>query len=168
MDVYPNLQGRLGDLDWKMKRVIRRALLPCFFLALSWPALSDSLSYEQAFTSKVIKFANHNRLNRDRLHKDVHHNCYILVTIDTVIRRDGSVKSVSVVNSSSVPVVDRYFQYVIEQAAPFQALANHYDPVPEEIIVTHEFRLDVMLWSQGVSATRECDKLKFPAKKDDE
>jgi len=69
-------------------------------------------------------------------------------------------KDVSIMKSSSVPVVDRYFRYVIEQAAPFQPLANHYDPVPEEITVTQEFRLDAGLWKDGISSTRPCDELK--------
>jgi len=129
-------------------------------LALTGPAYSDPLMYQQEFTKEVVEFANLNRLNIARLNREVHADCYIPVTIATVIIRDGSVKAVSIVKSSSVPVVDRYFRYIIEQAAPYQPLANHYDPAPEEITVTHEFRLDVRLWSDGISSTRACDELK--------
>jgi len=99
-------------------------------------------------------------LHIERLHRDVHADCYIPVIIATIILSDGSVKDVSIVKSSSVPIVDRYFRYIIEQAAPYQPLANHYDPVPERITVTQEFKLDVRLWSDGVSSTRSCEELK--------
>ena len=61
--------------------------------------------------------------------------------------------------SSSVPVVDRYFAYVIERAAPYPALANHYDPVPDEVTITQEFRLDVRLWNDGINASGSCERL---------
>ena len=137
---------------------------PTFLLAslvLTWtgPAYSDALTYQQEFTKEVAEFANLNRLRIARLNRDVHADCYIPVTLATVILSDGSVKDVSIVKSSSVPVVDKYFRYVIEQAAPYQPLANHYDPVPEEITVTQEFRLDVRLWSDGIGSTRPCERL---------
>jgi hypothetical protein len=142
-----------------MSKAMRRFFSASLVLALTGSAFSDPLIYQRAFTQEVYEFANLNRLNISRLHRDVHADCFILVTIATVILSDGSVKGVSVVKSSSVPVVDRYFRYIIEQAAPFQPLANHYDPIPEEITVTQEFRLDVMLWTDGISATRPCDEL---------
>ena len=129
-------------------------------LTLAGSAFSDPLIYRQEFVKEVYKFANLNRLQTSRLHRDVHADCFILVTIATVIRSDGSVKDVSIVKSSSVPIVDRYFRYVIEQAAPFQPFARHYDPVPEEITITQEYRLDVMLWTDGVRATRPCEEVK--------
>ena len=128
-------------------------------LALTGSVHSDPLMYQQEFTKKVAEFASLNRLNIERLHRDVHADCYIPVIIATIILSDGSVEDVSIVKSSSVPIVDRYFRYIIEQVAPFQSLANHYDPVPEEITVTQEFRLDVRLWSDGISSTRACDEL---------
>jgi hypothetical protein len=139
---------------------IRRLFFAGLMLALTGSAYSDPLMYQQEFTKEVVEFANLNRLNIARLNREVHADCYIPVTIATVIIRDGSVKAVSIVKSSSVPVVDRYFRYIIEQAAPYQPLANLYDPAPEEITVTHEFRLDVRLWSDGISSTRPCDELK--------
>jgi hypothetical protein len=143
-----------------MSKEVRRLIFAGLALALTGPASSDPLTYEQEFTKEVVEFANLNRLHIGRLHRDVHADCYIPVIIATIILSDGSVKDVSIVKSSSVPVVDRYFSYVIEQAAPFQPLANHYDPVPEEITVTQEFRLDAKLWSDGIGSTRPCDKLK--------
>jgi len=116
---------------------------------------------------EVFEFANLNRLHIERLHRDVHADCYIPVVIATIILSDGSVKDVSIVKSSSVPIVDRYFRYIIEQAAPFQSLANHYDPVPEEITVTQEFRLDVRLWSDGISSARACAELEAPGSQPD-
>ena len=129
-------------------------------LALPGSAYTDSLTYEQEFTEEVVEFADLNRLNIARLHRDVHANCYIPVTVATIILRDGSVKDVSIVKSSTVPVVDRYFLYVIEQAAPYQPLANHYDLVPEEITVTKEFKLDAQLWGHGIRSTQPCEELR--------
>ncbi len=131
-------------------------------LVLTLPALAypDPLAYQQEFVEDVFKFGNLNRLNLARLHRDVHANCYIPVTIATIILSDGSVKDVSIVKSSTVPVVDRYFLYIIEQAAPYQPLANHYDPAPDEVTITHEFKLDAQLWGHGIRSTRQCEELK--------
>lgn len=78
-------------------------------LVLIGPAHGDSMTYEEAFVSEVIEFANLNRLNLSRLHRDIHADCFIPVTISTVIAQDGSVKGISIEKSSTVPVVDRYF-----------------------------------------------------------
>jgi len=146
-------------LNSEMSKGIRRFFSASLVLALTGSAFSDPLTYQQEFTKEVAEFANLNRL-RDGIHRDVHADCYIPVIIATIILTDGSINDVSIVKSSSVPVVDRYFRYIIEQAAPFQPLANHYDPVPAEITVTQEFRLDIRLWSDGISSTRPCDELK--------
>ena len=58
-------------------------------------AYSDSLTYQQAFVAEA-----------------------------TIILSDGSVKVASVVKSSTVPVVDKDFLYVVEQASLYQPLAN--------------------------------------------
>jgi len=134
------------------------AALP--LLLLSGPAYSDSLTYEQEFAADVSRFANLNRLNIARLHRDVHANCYIPVTIATTLLSDGSIKDITIVKSSTVPVVDRYFRYIIEQASPYQPLANHYNPAPEEVTVTYEFKLDVQLWGYGMRSTEPCEELK--------
>ena len=138
----------------------------CFvaFLAFAFilPASSDEQSYRQAFVSEVVEFANLNRLNISRLHRDVHADCYIPVTVAAVIMIDGTVKDISIAASSSVPVVDRYFRFVIEQAAPFPPLETHFDPVPDEVTITHEFRLDVTLWSDGRRSERPCERLAAP------
>lgn len=128
-------------------------------MAILGPAASDESSYRQAFVSEVVEFANHNRLSISRLHRDVHADCFIPVTIATVVKRDGSVANISIVKSSSVPVVDRYFRFVIEQAAPFSPLEEHFDPAPDEITITHEFRVDVRLSSDGQRSERPCKRL---------
>ena len=122
-------------------------------------AIADPQTYQEEFTREVLEFANLNRLQIDRLHRDVHADCYIAMLVDTTILRDGSVKEISIVKSSSVPVVDKYFRFVIEQAAPFQPLSNHYDPAPEEITITQEFKLDVRLWSDRIRSTAPCPEL---------
>lgn len=125
-------------------------------LVVIGPANADSMTHEEDFASQVIKFANLNRLNLSRLHRDIHADCYIPVTIGTIISQDGSVKEISIEKSSTVPVVDRYFRYIIEQAAPYAPLGRYFDPAPEEVTITHEFRLDARVWSDGISSTRPC------------
>jgi hypothetical protein len=138
---------------------VREIVTSFLLLVLAWSAHSDSLTYEQEFMGEVYEFANLNRFSIARLHRDVHANCYILVTITTVIRRDGSLKDAYLVKSSTVPVVDRYFLYVIQQASPYKPLASHHDPAPEEISITQEFRLDAQLWGRGTPSTRPCEEL---------
>lgn len=142
----------------EMSKRTQRIFSVGVMLALAGSTLSDPQTYQQEFTKEIVKFASLNRLQIERLNRDVHADCYIPVTIATVILSDGSLKDVSIVKSSSVPIVDKYFRYVIAQAAPFQPLANHYDPVPDEIEITQEFRLDVRLWSDGTSTTRPCNE----------
>lgn len=146
----------------RMTKNSRRRLAAVLALAIHMPAISDPETYEREFIKEVVEFANLNRLNLARLHRDVHANCFIPVTVGTVIRSDGSVRDVFIVKSSTVPVVDRYFLWVVRQAAPFQPLANHFDPVPDEITVTHEHRLDAQLWGHGIRSTRACEELKPP------
>jgi hypothetical protein len=128
-------------------------------LLLGVLAYADAATYQQAFVDEVVAFANLNRLHQDRLNRDVHADCYIPVTIATTVVSDGSVRDLTIVRSSSVPVVDKYFRYVIEQAAPYEPLANHYDPVPDEVTITYEFRLDATLWGHDVSAPAPCREL---------
>ncbi len=142
-----------------MARGIWGIVVVALSLALVRPAYPDANTYQGTFMAEVIAFANLNRLDLSRLHRDVHANCYIPVTVATVIRRDGSVKDAFIVKSSTVPVVDRYFLYVINQAAPYRPLANDYDPALEEITLTQEFKLDVQLWGHGVRSTRPCEEL---------
>ena len=143
-----------------MKNRILGIITITILSALVWPATADPLEYERQFKKKILDFANHNRLNIARLNRDIHANCFIPLTVATVVRSDGSVKDVIIVKSSTVPVVDRYFLYVIRQAAPYQPLANHYDPAPEEITITQELKLDVQLWGHGIPSTRPCKELK--------
>ena len=84
------------------------------------------------------------------------------MTVATIILGDGSVKDISIVTSSSVPVVHSYIRFVIEQAAPFPPLAAHYDPVPDEVTITYEFRFDVNLRGDGLGSERPCERLSPP------
>ena len=79
---------------------IRGFFTTVLVLALPGSAYSDPLIYQQEFTEEVVEFANLNRLNIARLHRDVHANCYIPVTIATIILSDGSVKDVSCPSSN--------------------------------------------------------------------
>lgn len=130
-------------------------------LALSAaPVASDQLDYERAFLEKVHQFANLNRINLRVLNRDLHADCYIPLVISTTIASDGSVKEIVIVESSTVPVVDNWYRWVIEQAAPYQPLGAHYDPVPDQVTITYQFTLDVRLWSENVRSTRPCEPIK--------
>lgn len=147
--------GRYGEIH----HVRHRWLAAVLALAVHGTAAADVASYERAFVKDVAEFASHNRLHISRLHRDVHADCFIPVTVATVILEDGSVKDISIVFSSSVPVVDRYYRFVIEQAAPYPPLEDHFDPVPVEVTITHEFRMDVRLKSDGLRSDRPCERL---------
>lgn len=135
----------------------------CFFgILLSATTSADEASYREAFLTKVHAFANLNRISIGALNRDVHADCYIPLTMSIVIRRDGTVADVSIVETSTVPVVDNWYRWVIRQAAPYAPLAEHYDPVPEQIVMIEEFRLDVRLWSANVRSTRACDPIQPP------
>lgn len=148
-------------------RAAFKAITITLLFASASSTYPDALTYEQQFVGEVREFANLNRLNIARLHRDIHANCYITVTVATVIRSDGSVKGAFIVESSTVPVVDKYFLYVIQQAAPYEPLAGHYEPAPLEVTITREFRLDVQLWGQGVASTRPCERLEPPVSQPD-
>ena len=38
-------------------------------------------------------------------------------------------------------------------------LRDHFDPVPDEMTITHEFHLDVRLWSDGQRSAEPCKRL---------
>ena len=142
-----------------MNNKTQRVLFAGHLVAIAGFVFADASTYEQEFREEVVQFANMNRLQVERLHRDVHADCYIPVTIATIILADGSLKDVTIIKSSTVPIVDKYFRYIIEQAAPYQPLKNHYDPIPEQVTVTQEFKLDVRLWSRGVVSTEPCEEL---------
>lgn len=153
---------RLGRCHLIEKGACWPPFVSLLLLALAGLAAAGPEAYQHEFTQQVMRFADLNRLKIERLNRDVHADCYIPVTMATTLGSDGSIRRIAIVKSSTVPVVDRYFRYVIEQAAPFQALAAHYDPVPDEVTITQEFRLDVRLWSDGIPSTRRCDDLRPP------
>jgi hypothetical protein len=115
-----------------MSKGDRKFFFASLVLALTGSAYSDPLTYQEEFTKEVVEFANLNRLQIGRLHRDVHADCYIPVII------------------------------------AFHPLANYYDPVPEEITVMQEFRLDAGLWREGISSAGPCDELKPRGSKPDQ
>lgn len=139
-------------------------------LALLLPAVSfaDDVTYRQEVMAKINAFGNRNRVNIESLNRDIHANCYIPVTVSIVIRRDGTVDHVLVVKSSTVPVVDNWYRWIIQQAAPYPPLATHYDPVPDEITITQEFRLDTSLYSDDIESTRPCEPVRPRSQQSDE
>lgn len=147
--------GHFGDIHCVRPGVLAAAVA----LAVHVTAAADVATYEREFVRAVAEFVTHNRLHISRLHRDVHADCYIPVTIATTILKDGTVKVIDIVSSSSVPVVDRYYRFVIEQAAPYSPLEDHFDPVPVEVTITHEFRMDVRLRSDGLRSDRPCKRL---------
>lgn len=148
--------GHFGEIHYVRPGLLAAAVA----LAVHMAAAADVATYEREFVKVVAEFASHNRLHISRLHRDVHADCFIPVTVATVILKDGSVKDISIVTPSSVPVVDRYYRFVIEQAAPYPPLKDHFDPVPAEVTITHEFLLDVRLRSDGLRSDRPCKRLR--------
>ena len=149
-----------------MNRRTRRLLVACLILITKVTANADPLMYEDEFVAELSEFINLNRLSIGRLHRDKHADCYIPLTVSTTVLADGTVKDAWIVESSSVPVVDRYFLWAIQQTAPFASLMDYYDPVPAEITITREFRLDVRLWNDGIASTQPCEALSPPDSED--
>ena len=147
-------------LNFWLDKVMKRICLIVLLAVMAEPAASDQLDYERAFLEKVHQFANLNRINLRVLNRDLHADCYIPLIISTTITSDGSVKEIVIVESSTVPVVDRWYRWVIEQAAPYESLGAHYDPVPDQVTITYQFTLDIRLWSENVRSTRPCEPIK--------
>lgn len=100
-------------------------------------------SYRTEFSDKVHKFAMRNRFHVGNINRDKFSHCYLTVKIDTTILASGKVKNVVVKKSSTVPMVDKYFKYVIEQSAPFKPLKSYFGSGIKQIVVTENFKLDL-------------------------
>ncbi len=116
-------------------------------------------AYHNEFVREVHEFASHNRIQQSRLHRDVHADCYIRVIATATILADGTLKSVSIDTSSTVPIVDKYFAYAIKQAAPYKPIAEYYRPAPDEVSITHEFTLDARVYNDNRRSRKPCDEL---------
>jgi len=53
--------------------------------------------------------------------------------------------------------VDRYYTYVIEQAAPYQPLSSLFSDGRESITMDAEFVLDARLYNDSQRSKRPCD-----------
>ncbi|MEH6611256.1 MAG: energy transducer TonB [Halioglobus sp.] len=136
-----------------------RLLVATLLLAAIAPVLAAPNDYKEAVLQEVYTFASHNRMNRDALHRDVHADCIVAVTLNIAINADGSLQQVNIVETSTVPVFDRYSKYVVEQAAPFPPLSEYHSSTPDTINFDHVLRLDARVWNDMQHSTQRCKPL---------
>ena len=134
-------------------------LVATILLAAIAPVLAGSNDYKEAVLQEVYTFANHNRMNLGALHRDVHADCIVAVTLNIAINADGSLQRVNIVETSTVPVFDRYSKYVVEQAAPFPPLSEYHSSALDTINFDHVFRLDARVWNDSQHSTQRCKSL---------
>ena len=123
-------------------------------------AESSAMSaYQQAFAAEVHKFALKTRIDQGMLNRDKHADCYIRVVMNAVISEGGRLERVSVEKSSGVPIVDKYFTYVIQQAAPYQPLSSQFSGGRQQVLISQEFMLDARLYNDKRRSKSPCDEL---------
>jgi len=132
-----------------MKITHRIVLTLCCALVFAGTASAEALdqgklsAYRAQFSNKVHKFAMRNRFHIGNINRDKFSNCYLAVKVDTTISANGKVKKVVVKKSSTVPMVDKYFKFVIEQAAPFKPLKGYFGSGVKQLVVSEDFKLDL-------------------------
>ena len=116
-------------------------------------------AYQWAFANEVHTFAMKNRIDQGFLHPDKHANCYLRVVMNAAISGDGGLESVSVEKSSGVPIVDKYYTYAIELAAPYQPLSSQFSDGRQRVSIVYEFTLDARLYDDSQRSKHPCDEL---------
>lgn len=138
---------------------MRKEYFLLLFILLSDSATaSGEREYHEAFYGKVIKFAERNRFHLDNIPLEIRNRCYLAVIIRTSVVADGTPMQTEVIESSGVPRLDKYFQYVINQAAPFPKLDQYMSPGIEAITLESLFLLDVRYYDEARRSTGPCSE----------
>lgn len=145
----------------KLKAIVLTAILSGAILA-SQSALSQAVDKEQLqryqteVYNKVHTFGNRNRFNINNVNRDKYSNCYLTLTIATTVLADGNIKETAVKKSSNVAIVDKYFQYIITQSAPFKPLVDYFGPDLQELELIQDFTLDLNT-NHNTQSQKSCD-----------
>ena len=125
--------------------------------ALAQAVDEDTLQrYQTEVYNKVHTFGNRNRFNINNVNRDKYSNCYLTLTIATTVSADGSIKETAVKKSSNVAIVDKYFQYIISQSAPFKPLTEYFGPDLQELELVQDFTLDLNI-NHNSRSQKSCD-----------
>lgn len=113
------------------------------------------LQYKNDFNNRVYEFANKNRFNIANVNRDKYVNCIMQVGIETTINSDGKVMNAVIKEPSPIPMINKYFVYVINQASPFEPLAKYFGSSKQEISFLERFRLKLNLYENS-NVTEPC------------
>ena len=114
-------------------------------------------TYKQYFLRKVYAFGNRNRFVVNNVNRDKYINCYLIVGVETTVQANGTVKNISIKKHSLVRKADRYINYIIKNAGPFEHLGKYYGSKIETIVLFNNFRLDLNLYEK-YKVTNPCRK----------
>ena len=113
------------------------------------------LTYKRHFSDKAYKFGNKNRFNIANINRDKYSNCFMQVGIQVTVAKNGELKSLSVKEPSPVPMIDKYFSYIVKQAAPFDKLNKYFGSELNELTFVEQFRLKLSSYENS-KVTKQC------------
>jgi hypothetical protein len=114
------------------------------FTPLTAPA--SVAKYKEVFDAKVHQFGNINRFNSMNINRDRYANCIMQVRIKTILDQTGRVISTEVTDPAPVPIVNKYFTYIIENVRPHEPLSNYIDSPPRELVIEKYYKLRISLY----------------------
>jgi hypothetical protein len=65
-----------------------------------------------------------------------------------------------VIESSGVPRLDKYFQYIINQSVPFAKLGEYISPARDAIALESLFLLDLRMYDKARRSHGPCSEMK--------
>ena len=143
-----------------MKNIFYTSVVSFFVFCYAEPTFSlvernQTTAYQKHFFDKVYQFSNHNRFNTGNINRDKYTNCYMQVGIEVSIAADGHIKHLSVKEPSPIPIINRYFHYIVNQAAPFDPLKKYYGDELNQLTIFKQFRLNIPL-HENSSVSEPC------------
>jgi hypothetical protein len=115
-------------------------------------------AYHKVFYQKAQKFAELNRFHMNNLPLSLRNQCYLAATIKTSVSADGKPVLTEVIQSSGVPRLDEYFQYVIRQAAPYPRLDEFISPSTDSVALESIFILDLRHYDESRRSGGPCSE----------
>jgi hypothetical protein len=114
--------------------IFRRIFPTLYLIALfASPVHAGKHEYEVAVQAEVHRWAMTNRIDQGRLHRDKHSDCLLSAILATTVNADGTLARVSVLASSGVPILDKYYIYATQQAALlFPPMQEYFAGAPPE------------------------------------
>jgi hypothetical protein len=130
-------------------------------LLSNYTVAAGEREYHDLFYSKAHNFAERNRFHIANLPLDVRNRCYLAVKIRTTVLASGNPTQTEVIESSGFPQLDKYFQYVINQAAPYPSLDRYITPDTDVIALESLFVLDLRYFDEARRSSGPCSEFKM-------